>query len=88
MDELRYLFPTFTIGEAATATIVTADPEGDYYGSFRNWAAARQLCMIPIPHVSQFNGPEPLPGVEPLKFFSYGRELLDAAVDYVLGRDR
>ena len=54
--DLHHNFATFTIGEAATATIISADsePNDDFYASFRNYGDAHKLCMIPLPNADQF----------------------------------
>lgn len=75
--ELDFLFPTFTIGEAATATILSASDEDDeYYASFRTFGAEHGLCMIPLPNAEQFLGDALDPNAEEFRFLSYGRELM------------
>lgn len=84
--DLRHNFPTFTIGEAATATILSADSaqNDDYCASFRTWGEARNLCMIPLPNIDQFNGISPPEHAKPLTFFSYSMELYELGVTKLL----
>lgn len=82
VGDLRHNFPSFTIGEAATATLLSADSGGDddFHASFRTWGGARNLCMIPLPNIDQFNGVAPPAHAKPLIFFSYAMELYDLGV--------
>lgn len=80
--DLRHNFPIFTIGEAATATILSADSDADddYHASFRTSGGARNLCMIPLPNIDQFNGVAAPEHAKSLTFFSYSMELYDLGV--------
>jgi 3-oxoacyl-[acyl-carrier-protein] synthase III len=81
LSDLRYMFPSFTIGEAATATILCSDAaEDDYHASFRTYGSARNLCMIPLPNINEFNGTPAPEHAKPLKFFSYSMELFELGV--------
>jgi 3-oxoacyl-[acyl-carrier-protein] synthase III len=81
VTDLRHNFPTFTIGEAATAAILSADSaQDDYHASFRTYGNARNLCMIPLPNLEDFNGSAPPHHAKPLKFFSYSMELFELGV--------
>lgn len=75
--ELDSRFPTFTIGEAATATLVTQSEENDEYAAeFRSFGDQREKCIIPLPNYAGYlsgNGP----ALEPLVFVSYGSELME-----------
>jgi 3-oxoacyl-[acyl-carrier-protein] synthase III len=80
LGEIRHLFPTYTISEAATATILSrGDEADDWHFSFRNWHRARALCMIPLPNIAQYSGPETPEDAETLEFFSHARELIQSA---------
>lgn len=78
VSELEHLFPTFTIGEAATATVVMHDDadDEDYHASFRTRGDRRNLCMIPLAHIREYD-PDPRPHATPMRFFSYGSQLLE-----------
>src|SRR5712692_3739281 len=48
-DDVDAKLATFTIGEAATATVVTADAgDDDFYFMFKNFGQHYGLCMIPL----------------------------------------
>lgn len=47
-------FAALTVGEAATATVVTHDPDSDYYAVFRTFAEHFDLCMIPLDNIGRF----------------------------------
>jgi 3-oxoacyl-[acyl-carrier-protein] synthase III len=52
LEQLEYTFPAFTIGEAATAAVLSSeviDEELEYYADFRTAAQAHDLCKIPLP---------------------------------------
>ncbi len=76
VSELRHNFATFTVGDATTATIVSAtDQDSGYHGTFRTWGGLRNLCMIPLPHLKSFNGETVPENSAPLTFISYSTEL-------------
>jgi 3-oxoacyl-[acyl-carrier-protein] synthase III len=76
VKDIEFNFPTFTIGEAATATIVTASEEDDeYYASFRTWGDRHTLCKIPLPHFNEYSDGELRNEIQPLTFFSYGEKI-------------
>lgn len=76
VKDIEFNFPTFTIGEAATATIVTdSEADDEYYTSFRTWGDRHNLCKIPLPHFSEYSDGELRNEIEPLRFFSYGEKI-------------
>jgi 3-oxoacyl-[acyl-carrier-protein] synthase III len=76
VKDIEFNFPTFTIGEAATATIVSDSEEDDeYYTSFRTWGDQHCLCKIPLPHFTEYSDGELRSEIEPLRFFSYGEKI-------------
>jgi 3-oxoacyl-[acyl-carrier-protein] synthase III len=81
VSDLRHKFAQFTVGEAATATILEAsDDDVDYYASFKTYGHLRSLCMIPLASAAEFNI-DPLPAfAEPLHFFSQSRELFEEGI--------
>ena len=55
LKELEYNFPTFTIGEAAAAVILTRSKRKDeYYSIFKTWGNHHKLCKIPLPHLLEY----------------------------------
>lgn len=62
LGEFKQMESSVTIGEAATATIVSrGSRKRDYFASFRSFGGASGLCQIPLPHANQFsmNGDQP-----------------------------
>jgi len=80
-SELENAFSAFTIGEAATATLVTSSnlPEDDSHFSFRTWGEKHGLCKIPLPNASDFS-PNGGPGIKPMAFFTAPAELLSFTI--------
>ena len=79
LESLEYNFPMYTIGEAATATIVEAS-EQDWDFNFMSRPEHAALCTIPIEGFDSYVPKHEKIGHNgPGKFVSYGKELLDAA---------
>jgi acyl-CoA:acyl-CoA alkyltransferase len=73
---LEYCFPMYTIGEAATATILV-DSEEDWRFAYSSKTEFADLCTIPLPSYSNFVKPNEKIGHNgTYKFVSYGRELV------------
>lgn len=83
-DEVSYRFAQLTIGEAATATIVsTGKTEIEPYFEFKTDGSLHTLCKIPLPQIGQYCDKEKCPNLDPLIFFAYSNELFNAAQDMV-----
>lgn len=79
-DELEYRFAQCTIGESATATVLSSgDCEPEPYFEFQTDASLHHLCKIPLPNIAQYSGTERCPSLDPLVFFAYSTELFRAA---------
>jgi len=79
-DELEYRFAQFTIGESATATILSKGRGAvEPHFEFKTDASLHTLCKIPLPHIAQYSDAELCPSLEPLVFFAYSTELFRAA---------
>jgi 3-oxoacyl-[acyl-carrier-protein] synthase III len=78
LAEFEHWHPSVTIGEAATATIVTADDQpDDFQIDFRTSGELRHLCYIPLPNVGNYFAKEIARyGVRPLQFVSFGMPLM------------
>ena len=76
--DLERLFAGFTVGEAATATILEGSPNGDWRCSFRTAGEHHGLCQIPLPNACAFGGEAA--GAGTLKFFACGHELHAGAI--------
>ena len=76
---LKYNFPMYTIGEAATATIL--EPSEDQWEfNFVSKPEHAELCTIPIDGYETFLAPSKRIGLNgPGKFVSFGKDLIDAA---------
>ena len=81
LEEFAHWHPTVTIGEAATATIVTAAPddEDQFEASFRTWGEKRDLCFVPMPNFDGYFGKEVAVAgtLRPHQFVSFGLSLME-----------
>ncbi|MCC3769317.1 3-oxoacyl-ACP synthase III family protein [Streptomyces sp. UNOC14_S4] len=85
LEEFAHWHPTVTIGEAATATVLTAEPDGEeaagegFEASFRTWGEKRDLCFVPLPNFADYFGKEVEAAgtVRPLQFVSFGLSLME-----------
>ena len=79
VEEFDFRFPSFTIGEAAAATIVSASKEDDEATTvFRTFGEKRDLCVIPLPNWRDYLGAE-VQELESLRFASWGRDITASA---------
>ncbi len=77
LDALKYCFPMYTIGEAATATVVVAD-EAEWKFDYATRSDLADLCTIPLKGYEEFVEPSPRLGLNGLhSFVSFGRELFN-----------
>ena len=76
--DLENSFSAFTIGEAATATLVAPSEIDDSEFTFKTWGDKHSLCKIPLPNASDFspNGEH----LRPMSFFTAPAELLSFTV--------
>lgn len=76
VEELEWTLPSYTIGEAATATLVSPDPERPWKWAFASAPTLGDLCTIPLPGFERYCDANPRIGRNgPLRFTSYGAEL-------------
>jgi 3-oxoacyl-[acyl-carrier-protein] synthase III len=79
--DLESFFSGYTIGEAATATIVTADEPGkNTRFSFKTWGEKHRLCFIPLPNLDEFTPAHLTNGYMPLRFYTRPAELLSFTI--------
>lgn len=76
-ERIHYTFPAFTIGEAATATVLSKSP-ATWQFHFKSVPQAASFCTIPMAQFQQFCAP----GIEvaengPNRFASWGNKLFD-----------
>jgi 3-oxoacyl-[acyl-carrier-protein] synthase III len=77
--ELEERLASFTVGEAATATIVRAEErDEESYFRFDSFGEHLELCMVPLANVSEFLPRAHLNGS---KFIAHSRELVKIAVE-------
>jgi 3-oxoacyl-[acyl-carrier-protein] synthase III len=76
---------SFTIGEAATATVVTADaPDDDALFVFRTFPQHYRLCMLPLRAQADFEAADPDARYAPERLFSLSRPLLAAGTRHLV----
>jgi 3-oxoacyl-[acyl-carrier-protein] synthase III len=79
LRQVEYTFPTYTIGEAASATILSAS-DGEWKFAFKSLPELADLCTIPLDGYDDFVEPSKRMGRNGLyNFVSYGREMFDSA---------
>jgi acyl-CoA:acyl-CoA alkyltransferase len=79
-DALTWTFPALTIGEAATATVLTADDGEPWRFAFRSRPDLAELCNIPLPWYADLCLPSDRVAPNgPLRFASYGFEMHEHA---------
>ena len=91
LAEFEHWHPSVTIGEAATATILTKSDEPDDFAiDFRTWGEKRGLCYIPLPNVEEYFGVaiDPKYRIEPLQFVSFGLRLMEFGADRLIDHYR
>ena len=74
VEDIEKYLATYTIGEAATATVVTGELPRNFHMRFANYGEHAALCMIPLENADQFL-PKPA-GLRPGRFFARSHELL------------
>jgi len=83
-EEVAYRFAQMTIGEAATATILSDDDSlCDPLFAFRTDPSLHDLCKIPLPQIASYNDSERCPSLDPLVFFAYSYDLMTAAENMI-----
>ena len=84
LRQIEYTFPTYTIGEAATATILSPSP-AQWKFAYKSVPELADLCTIPLDGYDNFVEPNKRIGMNGLNnFVSYGKELFDAARRYLV----
>ena len=84
-QDLENSFSAFTIGEAATATILTSDDlDDDSDFSFKTSGEKHELCKIALPNAQEFSPKNGLNGIKPMSFFTVPGELLDFTIKHIV----
>jgi 3-oxoacyl-[acyl-carrier-protein] synthase III len=80
MEDLEHSFSAFTIGEAATATLLVGKTgRDDFVLSFRTAGEKWNLCHIPLPHADDFLSNSAGDRRKPMSFYTSPRELMAVA---------
>ncbi len=79
-QDLENAFSAFTIGEAATATLVERGEEDDSIMSFKTWGEKHGLCKITLPNADDFTPNGNGNGLKPMSFFTEPGELLSFTI--------
>jgi 3-oxoacyl-[acyl-carrier-protein] synthase III len=80
MEDLEHTFSAFTIGEAATATLLVGKTgRDDFVLSFRTAGEKWNLCHIPLPHADDFLSNSADDRRKPMSFYTSPRELMAVA---------
>jgi 3-oxoacyl-[acyl-carrier-protein] synthase III len=75
----------FTVGEAATATLVDdGNPDDDFYFVFKNYGEHFRLCMIPLENATAFLPPGMNGEYVPFKFYSLSRKLIATTIKKIV----
>lgn len=80
-EDLARLGAGFTVGEAATATLLEGRDEDHYHMSFRTRGEFHGLCQIPLPHQRQYLPALELPEEPALGFFAHAMQLNTSAIE-------
>ncbi|MEV3871798.1 3-oxoacyl-[acyl-carrier-protein] synthase III C-terminal domain-containing protein [Streptomyces sp. NPDC049906] len=80
IDAITWSFPAYTLGEAASATILTAEGSEPWSFAFSSRPDLAELCNIPMPGYADFSLPsEKVARNGVNRFTSFGFELHEAA---------
>jgi acyl-CoA:acyl-CoA alkyltransferase len=83
-DQLAYTFPAFTIGEAASATVLVQSP-AQWSFRFRSNSSLSSLCTLPLSGYQEFSEPDSRLGLNGInQLVSFGQELTSAAFEAMI----
>jgi 3-oxoacyl-[acyl-carrier-protein] synthase III len=83
--DIEHRLAAFTIGEAATATLVTDDdPDDDFHFNLRNFGEHYDLCMIPLGNAADF-APDNRNGRHaPSRFYAVSSRLVATTIQKIV----
>jgi 3-oxoacyl-[acyl-carrier-protein] synthase III len=81
LEDLARLGAGFTVGEAATATLLEGRDDDDFHLSFRTQGEFHDLCQIPLPHHRQYLPGSESPEEPALGFFAHATKLNTSAIE-------
>jgi 3-oxoacyl-[acyl-carrier-protein] synthase III len=75
-DVIATMWAGYTVGEAATATVLSSE-EGDVHATFKNLGSGASLCRIPLPHANQYQDRDDIAvdAAHALRFHAQSNEL-------------
>ena len=80
-NQLTYMFPAYTIGEGATATVMT-NSKGEWRFDFESAPEMASLCSIPLNGYEDFCDKDEYIGLNGINgFVSFGKDLLEVAME-------
>jgi len=83
LKQIKYTFPTYTIGEASSATLLTASDD-KWSFDFISKPQYADLCTIPHENYADFVDDTPKLGLSGThKFVSFGQEMINHATKYL-----
>jgi len=83
--DIEHRLAAFTIGEAATATLVTDDnPDDDFYFNLRNFGEYYDLCMIPLDNVADFAPDDRTGRHAPSRFYAMSSRLVATTIQKIV----
>lgn len=85
VEDLEHRFAAFTIGEAATATVLTNDtPDDDFYFTFKTFGEHFARYIIPLAGAPDFAPGGADPRLVPGRFFALSTELFIAVTEPIV----
>jgi 3-oxoacyl-[acyl-carrier-protein] synthase III len=78
-ESIDFRLASWTIGEAATATVVTAEGADDFHCRFRTFPEHYALCLFPLVDLAPWLPKTTAIRYEPMQLFARSRDLLAAA---------
>ncbi|MFQ5739304.1 MAG: 3-oxoacyl-ACP synthase III family protein [Acidobacteriota bacterium] len=86
VKQLETSFSAFTIGEASTATLLTAEGSSDdSFFSFKTWGDKHGLCKIALPNAADFAPSNGTNHLQPMSFFASPGELMAFTIKKLVG---
>jgi len=80
MEQLNWIFPTYTVGNACTATLLTNEVHHDWEWHFKSKPQLADLCTVATDNYRHYTKHSPRLGLtKPNLFCSFGRELHEEA---------
>jgi acyl-CoA:acyl-CoA alkyltransferase len=83
LTDLKYRFLGFTLGDAATATVVAAEGQ-DWSFDFFSVPAGQNLCYVPLPWSADYAVRPKLPSPQPFTFYAHYDEMMKVGAEQFL----